>query len=73
MPASKEQMQKIAQYQRENNEQILLKPRKSDRISERIELAIQHGKAKSRQDYILRAVKEALERDGFPLDFDNLN
>ena len=40
MPASKKQMDKIAEYQKANNEQILIKPRREDRISERIQVLI---------------------------------
>jgi len=67
MPASKEQMERIAKYQKEYNEQILIKPRKEDKISDRIQLAIDRGIAKSKQAYILNAIHRALEADGIPL------
>ena len=70
MPASKEQMEKIAKYQKANNEQILIKPRKEDRISERIQILIDEKKVSSKQAYIIQAVKNQLERDGLPIDFD---
>ena len=70
MPVSKEQIEKIAQYQKANNEQILIKPRKEDRISERIQILIEAKKASSKQAYIIQAVKNQLEADGLPIDFD---
>lgn len=70
MPVSKEQIEKIAQYQKTNNEQILIKPRKEDRISERIQILIDAKKASSKQAYIIQAVKNQLEADGVPVDFD---
>lgn len=70
MPASKKQMDRIAEYQKINNEQILIKPRKEDRISERIQVLIEQGKATSKQKYIIQAVKNQLEADGLPVDFD---
>ena len=70
MPVSKEQIEKIAQYQKTNNEQILIKPRKEDRISERIQILIDAKKTLSKQAYIIQAVKNQLELDGVPIDFD---
>lgn len=70
MPVSKEQIEKIAQYQKTNNEQILIKPRKEDRISERIQILIDAKKTSSKQAYIIQAVKNQLELDGVPIDFD---
>ena len=66
MPASKKQMDKIAEYQKANNEQILIKPRREDRISERIQVLIDAKKTTSKQAYIIQAVKNQLERDGVP-------
>ena len=70
MPVSKEQIEKIAKYQKTNNEQILIKPRKEDRISERIQILIDAKKTSSKQAYIIQAVKNQLELDGIPIDFD---
>ena len=70
MPVSKEQIEKITQYQKTNNEQILIKPRKEDRISERIQILIDAKKTSSKQAYIIQAVKNQLELDGVPIDFD---
>ena len=66
MPASKKQMDKIAEYQKANNEQILIKPRREDMISERIQVLIDAKKTTSKQAYIIQAVKNQLERDGVP-------
>ena len=66
MPASKKQMDKIAEYQKANNEQILIKQRREDRISERIQVLIDAKKTTSKQAYIIQAVKNQLERDGVP-------
>ena len=66
MPASKKQMDKIAEYQKANNEQILIKPRREDRISERIQVLIDAKKTTSKQAYIIQAAKNQLERDGVP-------
>ena len=70
MPVSKEQIDKIAKYQKANNEQILIKPRKEDRISERIQVLIDAKRTTSKQAYIIQAIKNQLELDGVPVDFD---
>ena len=70
MPASKKQIDRISEYQKANNEQILIKPRKEDRISERIQVLIDQRKTTSKQAYIIQAVKNQLEADGLPVDFD---
>ena len=64
--ASNQNIKAIDAWQAENIEKILIKPRKSEHISVRIQLAIDQGKAKSRQAYILDAIKKALEADGIP-------
>lgn len=70
MSATKKQIDRISEYQKANNEQILIKPRKADRISERIQVLIERGKTTSKQAYIIQAVKDQLDADGVPLDFD---
>ena len=67
MPVSKAQIDKIAKYQKTNNEQILIKPRKEDRISERIQVLIDAKKTTSKQAYILDAIRKALEADDIPM------
>ena len=72
MPLSKKQIEKMAIYQKEHVEQILIKPRKDDRISERIQFLIEQNRTKSKQAYIIEAVKKQLEADGVPVDFDQI-
>ena len=64
--ATKQNIQAIDAWNRENTDLIRLRVRKEERINERIQIAIEQGKAKSRQAYILDAVKKALEADGIP-------
>ena len=64
--AKKQDIKAIDAWQSENIERIVIKPRKGDHISERIQLAIDRGITKSRQAYILDAIKKALEADGIP-------
>ena len=72
MPLSKKQIEKMAIYPTEHVEQILIKPRKDDRISERIQFLIEQNRTKSKQAYIIEAVKKQLEADGVPVDFDQI-
>ena len=64
--AKKQDIKAIDAWQSENVERIVIKPRKADHISDRIQIAIERGLTKSRQAYILDAVKRALEADGIP-------
>ena len=64
--ARKQDIKAIDAWQSENIERIVIKPRKSDHISDRIQIAIDRGLTKSRQAYILDAVKKALDDDGIP-------
>lgn len=56
----------IDEWQAQNVDKILLKPRKYEHLPERIQMAIESGKAKSRQEYIIGAVKQRLDVDGIP-------
>ena len=56
----------IDRWKHEKTDRIQVSSRKEDRLPERIEAAVAAGKAKSRQAYIIAAVKAALERDGIP-------
>ena len=62
----KQDIKAIDAWQSENIERIVIKPRKADHISERIQIAIDRGLTKSRQAYIVDAVKRALDVDGIP-------
>lgn len=68
--AKKQDIKAIDAWQSENVERIVIKPRKADQISERIQIAIDRGIAKSRQAYILDAVKKALDADDIPVNGD---
>ena len=68
--AKKQDIKAIDAWQSENVERIVIKPRKADQITERIQIAIDRGIAKSRQAYILDAVKKALDADGIPVNGD---
>lgn len=56
----------INKWKSENADRIQILPRKDEHIPERIQMAIDAGHAKSRQAYILKAINDALERDGIP-------
>ena len=64
--AKKQDIKAIDAWQSENVERIVIKPRKSDHISERIQIAVDRGITKSRQAYILDAIKKSLADDGIP-------
>lgn len=64
--ASKQNLKAIDAWQAENIERIVIKPNKREHISDRIQLAVDRGITKSRQAYILDAIKKALEADGIP-------
>ena len=65
--ARKQNTKAIDVWQAEHVERIMIKPRKEEHFSERIQLAVDKGCAKSRQAYILDAVRRALEADGIPM------
>lgn len=56
----------IDAWNRENTDLIRIRARKEEHLNERIQLAIDRGITKSRQAYILDAVRKALEKDGIP-------
>lgn len=62
----KQNIKAINDWQQEHLERIVIKPNKKEHISDRIQLAIDMGIAKSRQGYILDAVRKALEKDNIP-------
>lgn len=68
----KQNIQAINKWQAENTDLIRIRPRKDDHLIERIQMAVETGKTKSRQGFIIEAIKEKLERDGIPMiDGDN--
>ena len=64
--SSKQNFRAIDDWQRENVERIVIKPNRKQHVSDRIQIAIDQGLAKSRQAYILSAIQKALEEDGIP-------
>ena len=62
----KQNTKAIDAWQTEHVDRILIKPRKEEHFNERIQMAIDKGCGKSRQAYILDAVRKALEADGIP-------
>ena len=64
--ASKQNLKAIDAWQAENVERIVIKPNKKEHISDRIQIAIDRGITKSRQSYILEAIRKALEADDIP-------
>lgn len=51
-------------WKKENTDRIQITPRKDLRLPERIAAAVDAGRAGSRQEYIIGAICERLERDG---------
>lgn len=62
---AKANIEKINQWKAANITRINLEVRNDTGIMEAIQSAVSAGCAKSRQAYILNAVREALRRDGF--------
>ena len=65
--ASKQNLKAIDAWQAENVERIVIKPNQKEHISDRIQIAIDRGITKSRQAYILDAIRKALEADDIPM------
>ena len=63
---SKQNTAKIDEWKREKLDRIVIQPRKERKLPERLQKAVDTGKAASRQEYIINAVEGALERDGVP-------
>lgn len=66
MMASKQDTKAIDAWQAQHVERIVIKPNKDEHLTERIQKAIDKGCAKSRQAYILNAIRKALAEDGIP-------
>lgn len=66
MAAKKQDWTKTAAWQAVNVDRIEIKPRKDLHLLDRIAAAVDAGRAGSRQDYIIGAICERLERDGIP-------
>ena len=64
---AKQDVKKINAWKAANITRLNIEVRKDSGILERIQMAVDSGKAKSRQAYIVEAVKDALNRDGIPV------
>lgn len=64
--ANKQNTKAIDEWKKEHTDLIRLRPRKEERIIERVQMAVEKGCGKSRQAYMLEAIKKALENDGIP-------
>lgn len=65
---AKQDNSRILRWKAENVIRIPLEVRKDSHIIDRLQRAVSVGKAKSRQDYIVTAIVEKLDRDGIPLE-----
>lgn len=63
---AKQDAKKIRAWKNANVHRVTIEIRKELDIPNRIAAAVDAGYAASRQDYIIKAVSERLERDGFP-------
>lgn len=68
---SKQNTKAIQAWMDEKTDMIKIRARKEERMPERIQMALDKGIAKSRQAYILDAIRKALEADGIPELKDN--
>lgn len=68
---SKQNTKAIQAWMDEKTDMIKIRARKEERMPERIQMALDKGIAKSRQTYILDAIRKALEADGIPELKDN--
>ena len=63
---AKQDAKKINEWKAANITRLNIEVRKDSGILERVQEAVNLGKAKSRQAYIVKAICDALERDGIP-------
>lgn len=63
---SRQNIQAISKWQEEKTDLIRIRVRKEEHLLDRLQMAIDSGKGKSRQAYIIDAILAALERDGIP-------
>jgi hypothetical protein len=63
---SKQNTKKITEWKAANITRINLEVKKDSGVIERLQSAVDAGLAKSRQAYILEAVKARLDADGIP-------
>ena len=70
MPKKPQDHKKIAAWQAAHVEHMDIRPRRELQLGRRIARAIDAGLATSRQDYIIGAVCQRLERDGIRITED---
>ena len=68
MPEKKQDAAKIRAWKKAKIDRIIFEARKEMRLPERIAAAVEAGRAGSRQEYIIGAICERLERDGITGD-----
>ena len=69
--ATQKDIERIAQWKRENTDRIVIDARKEYHIPDRIAAAIKDGHAASRQDFIVSATLDALNRLGYAAPADD--
>ena len=67
MAKSNRNYSQINEWQRANNDRIQVLVNKGKRLPERIQMAVDAGKAGSRQKYIIEAIEARLIADGIPM------
>ena len=66
MPVTSARIRATIKYREKSLDRIEIQTQKRLAIPARIAAAVEAGRAASRQDYIIRAITEALDRDGIP-------
>ena len=61
----------ISKWKSEKTDRIQILPRKEEQLPARIQQAVDAGLSKSRQSYIIEAVKARLDADGIPAADEN--
>ena len=64
--SAKQNTNTVQKWMNENTDLIRIHTRKADQIPQRIQQAVDAGMSKSRQSYIIEAVKARLDADGIP-------
>lgn len=65
---AKQDYEKIRKWKSENVTRLYLEVRNNSGLIDRMQAAVDAGKAKSRQAYILKAIASELDRDGIAPD-----
>lgn len=64
--SAKQNTKTVQKWMNENTDLIRIHTRKADQIPQRIQQAVDAGKARSRQAYIIEAIQQRLDADGIP-------